>query len=95
MEKVPEEEYWLSQGHYFACLMNSLKIVKISGDVMKDTAVKLMVFLLGKAMVLEKLVISPKMKDDSTAAAEWEEFTEKLLKCPRASSQAVVLFAEK
>ncbi|XP_030521928.1 putative F-box protein At1g49610 [Rhodamnia argentea] len=91
---IREGNYWDSQDGSFGCLTDSLRIVKISGDITKDHAIQIVQFLLRKALVLQKLVICTGPNDCSMAAEELKEFSDKLLSFPRGSPQAVVLFSD-
>lgn len=54
------ENYWRSNKASFKCLRNQLKTVKIYGYVTEPYVIELVEFVLMKAKVLEKLVISTK-----------------------------------
>lgn len=90
--KFDEEDYWAAKDHSISCLRNSLKTVKISGDVTKNTVLQLVQFLLGKALVMEQLIISTGMGDCLPETDELKKYKEKVFNCPIASHKAVVMF---
>ncbi|XP_030462401.1 putative F-box protein At1g49610 isoform X1 [Syzygium oleosum] len=92
--KIREGNYWDLQDRSFGCLTDCLRIVKISGDITKDHAIQLVQFLLRRALVLQKLVISAGLNDCSISVEEWKEYSDKLLSFPRGSPQAAVSFSD-
>lgn len=90
--KICEGNYWDLQDRSFGCLANCLRIVRVSGDIMKDHVIQLVQFLLREALVLQKLVVSTGPNDSSISVKESKEFSDKLLSFPRGSPQAVVVF---
>ncbi|KAF8043248.1 hypothetical protein BT93_A1557 [Corymbia citriodora subsp. variegata] len=91
--KICEGNYWDLQDCSFGCLVNCLRIVRVSGDITQDHVIQLVEFLLHEALVLRKLVISAGPDDSSISVEELKEFFNKLLSFPRGSPQAVVVFS--
>ncbi|PKI52948.1 hypothetical protein CRG98_026654 [Punica granatum] len=90
--KFDEDNYWTAKDHSFSCLRTGLKTVKLSGDVMKDTVLQFVQFLLGKSLVLEELIIFIGTKDRSIKDGELKKYKEKVFHFPVASHKAVVRF---
>ncbi|XP_048127392.1 putative F-box/LRR-repeat protein At3g18150 [Rhodamnia argentea] len=91
--QIGEGNYWDLQDHSFGCLTGYLRIVRVSGDITNEHAMQLVQFLLRKALVLQKLVVSWGPNDCSISVEESKEYSDKLLSFPRCSPQAVVLFS--
>lgn len=78
----------------FYVVANSLKTVTLSGNIKEQCVPQLVQLLLRTSPVLEKLIVSTNVKDHFVSTDNFVEFSEKLMSYPRASSNAIVVFAE-
>ncbi|KAH7836344.1 hypothetical protein Vadar_000146 [Vaccinium darrowii] len=87
---IDEKLYWTSKKRTFECLMLHLRTVKFVGVrwLYRDFHISFAQFLLENARMLQKMVIDA-LRDDVKPTAEVRQ---KLLRFPRSSPNAIVLF---
>ncbi|KAK2993955.1 hypothetical protein RJ640_000553 [Escallonia rubra] len=85
-----EENFWNMQRKPFRRLKRHLKTIRLNGSLIEPRVIKLAKFLLMRAAVLEKLVISTELyllgsRDDRVLSARVQEFFQQFSSFPRAS----------